>query len=334
MKKQRIWQKNSSVISPDLPILNQANRSSVQDQQSIDMWTKIAIYGFLYPLSLLPLSVLYAMGSVMRFFIYNILHYRLEVVRLNLQNSFPDKTQQERKTIERKYYRHLVNLFVEGIKLLTLSRKELMKRYRCVNPEVVNDCFRQGKSVILLSGHYNNWEWMVLSLSMQFLHHGIGVGKPNTNKIFERIINKARTRYGTEVVFADTVRDVFADYDQQHTLCSYMMLCDQSPASVEKSYITFFLHQPSAMIYGAEYFAKKYNYPVLYYVVRQARRGYYEIEVETISDTPQNASYGTVIESYVKLLQRDIETNPPFWLWSHKRWKFPVPPFERGLSER
>jgi len=285
------------------------------------MLTRIAIYGFLYPLSLLPLSVLYGIGAGIRFFVYTIFHYRLKVVRKNLKKSFPYKSDNELKTIEQKYYRHLANLFVEGIKLLTISKKTLIKRYYCKNPEIVNAYFTQGQSVILMSSHYNNWEWMVLSLSMQFDFHGIGVGKPNSNKVFEKIINKARTRYGTEVIFADTVRDTILQYDQQQKFCAYMMLCDQSPANVEKSYITTFLNQPSAMIYGAEYFAKKYNYPVFYYVVKQTKRGYYEIELTKITDTPQSEPYGNIIEEYVKKLQQDIEQKPQFWLWSHRRWK-------------
>jgi KDO2-lipid IV(A) lauroyltransferase len=272
----------------------------------------------------LPLSVLYAIGRGIRFFVYNIFRYRIGIVRKNLQNSFPDKTEQELKITEQKYYTHLTNLFVEGIKLLTLSRKSLMKRYHCTNPDLANEYFAEGRSIILMSSHYNNWEWMVLSLSLQFNFHGIGVGKPNTNKVFEKIINRARTRYGTEVVFADTVRDVVYNYDKEKRLCAYMMLCDQSPSNVEKSYITVFLNQPSAMIYGAEYFAKKYDYPVLYYVVKQTRRGYYEIEISKITDMPQKTVYGEIIEGYVSCLQRDIRMQPQFWLWSHKRWKHNV----------
>jgi len=200
-----------------------------------------------------------------------------------------------------------------------------MKRYRCVNPEMVNDYFKQKKSVILMSSHYNNWEWMVLSLSLQFDFHGIGVGKPNSNKVFEKIINKARTRYGTEVIFADTVRNDIKKYDQEQKQCAYMMLSDQNPPNVEKSYITRFMNQPSAMIYGAEYFAKKYNYPVLYYVVKQRKRGYYEIEIKKITDNPQNEPYGSIIEKYIHYLQQTICEKPEFWLWSHKRWKHKVP---------
>ena len=288
------------------------------------MLTRIAFYIFLYPLSLLPLYILYGIGTCIRFLIYTVFRYRVQVVRTNLANSFPDKSKEERKKIEKAYYRHLCDLFMEGVKLLTLSRKSLMKRYHCQNPDMVNSYFKQGKSVILLSSHYNNWEWMVLSLSMQFSHHGIGVGKPNSDKIFEKIINRARTRYGTEVVFADTVRDVFERNEKQQVLCAYMMLADQSPANVGKSYITTFLHQNSAMIFGGEYFATKYNYPVLYYVVKKRRRGYYEVELKNIIDTPQQLSHGEIIRTYINYLEQDINENPPFWLWSHKRWKHKV----------
>jgi KDO2-lipid IV(A) lauroyltransferase len=288
------------------------------------MLTKIGIYCFLYPLSLLPMRLLYGIGAGIRFFLCHIFHYRKEVIINNLRKSFPQKTEKELAEIMQKYYVHLCNIFMEGVKLLTLSKKSLMKRYHCKNPQTVNAYFTQGKSVILLSSHYNNWEWMVLSLSMQFYFHGIGVGKPNSNKVFEKIINRARTRYGTEVVFADTVRDVIQQYDQQQKQCAYMMLCDQNPPNVEKSYKTMFLHQYSAMIYGGEYFAKKYNYPVFYYVVKQIKRGYYEIELTEITHTPQTDSYGSIIEKYVKYLQQDIEYQPQFWLWSHKRWKHKI----------
>ena len=288
------------------------------------MLTRIAIYGFLYPISLLPMPLLYAVGEVVRVFIYTIFRYRLDVVRKNLKNSFPDKSIKELREIERKYYKHLLNIFIEGIKLLTISKKSLMKRYCCVNSEIVNDYFRQGKSVILMSSHYNNWEWMVLSLSLQFDFQGIGVGKPNSNKVFEKIINKARTRYGTEVIFADTVRNDIQKYDQEQKWCAYMMLSDQNPPNIEKSYITTFMNQPSAMIYGAEYFAKKYNYPVFYYVVKQRKRGYYEIEIKKITNNPQNEPYGAIIEKYINYLEQDICKQPQFWLWSHKRWKHKI----------
>ncbi|MCL2131671.1 MAG: lysophospholipid acyltransferase family protein [Lentimicrobiaceae bacterium] len=288
------------------------------------MFTRIGIYCFLYPLSLLPMPILYGIGAGVRFFLCNLFRYRKEVVRENLKKSFPQKTADELAEIERKYYIHLCNIFMEGVKLLTISKKSLMRRYRCVNAEIVNACFEEGKSVILMSSHYNNWEWLVLSLSLHFSHHGVGVGKANSNKVFEKIINRARMRYGTEVVFADNVRNLIENYDKKGKLSAYMMLSDQNPPNVEKSYKTVFLNQPSAMIYGSEYFAKKYDFPVFYYVVKQTKRGYYAIEIEKLTDRPTQQPYGEIIEQYVRCLERDICEKPQFWLWSHRRWKYRI----------
>ncbi|MDD2686944.1 MAG: lysophospholipid acyltransferase family protein [Bacteroidales bacterium] len=285
------------------------------------MGTKIVIYLLLFPLSFLPMPCLYGLAKLIRFFLYRIFRYRLKTVRTNLANAFPNASESDLLNIEKKYYAHLCNLFMEGIKMLSLSEKEVMKHYYCKNPEIVNTYYKQNKSVILLSGHYNNWEWMVLSLDKQFNHHGIGVGKENTNKSFEKTINQFRTRYGTEVVFAKNIRETMKQYDIEQKACAYMMLSDQTPANVHKSFIVDFLNQKTDMIYGGEYFAKKYDYPVIYYVVKQKRKGYYECEFTLITDKPSQTAYGDIIHAYVHHLEQDIINQPEYWLWSHKRWK-------------
>ncbi len=288
------------------------------------MGTRILFYFVLYPLSLLPLSVLYGIAYIFYLIIQYIIKYRKKIIVQNLQNSFPDITEKEIAQLTKKYYHHLSQIAAEMLKMLTISKKSLQKRYHCDNPEVVNQYYAQGKSVILMSSHYNNWEWMVLSLSMQYQHHGVGVGKANSNKIFEKLINRARTRYGTEVVFADHVRETYQQYEQNGNLVAYMMLSDQSPNNVHKSYKTMFFNQPSAMIYGAEYFAKKYDLPVIYYAVIKEKKGYYRIHNELITDKPRLANEGEIIEKYVQLMERTIASKPEFWLWSHRRWKLPV----------
>jgi KDO2-lipid IV(A) lauroyltransferase len=285
------------------------------------MPTKLLFYLLLYPLSLLPIWVLYGLAYLFYLVTNYLISYRKKVIIDNLKKSFPEKSKQELRQIRQRYYRHLAQLAAEMLKMLTMSRKMLRKRYYCHNAELVNHYFKQKKSVILMSSHYNNWEWMVLSLDELFLHHGIGVGKANSNKMFELLINRARTRYGTEVVFADAVRDTFQQYESQHIPVAYMMLCDQSPNNIDKSYKTWFLHQPSGLIYGAEYFAKKYDLPVFYYQVIKDRIGYYHIDIELITEKPKETAYGEIIEKYVQLLEKTIRNNPEYWLWSHRRWK-------------
>lgn len=279
------------------------------------------VLSFLLILSYLPLSALYVLFAPFYGVIHYIIKYRKQVTLENLTLSFPEKSPQDILLLYKLFQKHLADIGAEMVKMLSISKKSVEKRYKCANPEVANHFYRQGRSVILMSSHYNNWEWMVLRLEDMFLHHGIGVGKANTSKVFEKWINKRRTRFGTEVVFADAVRASFEENHQQHKLCAYMMLSDQSPTNLKKSYVTPFLNQESCMVYGAEYFAKKYDLPVIYYEVIKVKRGYYQIQLQLITDKPNETATGEIIEKYVQLLETTIKQAPQYWLWSHKRWK-------------
>ena len=284
--------------------------------------TYFFIYLICYPLSLLPLPVLYLLAGPLYVVLNYVVRYRRKVVEENLRRSFPEKSERELNRLRDRYYWHLSQIALEMVKMLTISRRSLQRRYHCVNPEVVNDFFEQGRSVILMSSHYNNWEWMIVSLEEMFLHHGIGVGKGNTDKVFEKLVNRARTRCGTQVVFADTVRDTFEEYETQHHPAAYMMLSDQSPNSKKKCYVTQFLNQTTGVIFGAEHFARKYDIPVLYYEVIKERMGKYRVEVQLIADHPVELPEYAITQRYVELLEQTIRRQPAFWLWSHRRWKF------------
>lgn len=279
----------------------------------------------IYPVSLLPFWALYLISDLISLFLYYVLKYRREVVLKNLKNSFPEKNSLEVKNISKKYYRHLGDLLVEGLKCHTLSRRRVMSRYVCTNPELVNSFYTQGRSVILVSAHYNNWEYMVLSLDMQFAHLGVGVGKPMSNKQFEIFSNTSRTRYGTEVVFQDSVRKLVEHNFSSDVLVSYMMLTDQSPNDVNKCIWLDFLHQETAFIYGAEYFARKYDFPVLYYTVKKVKRGWYEFEVQLVEEHPKSTEIGDITRKCASILEAQLQQKPEFWLWSHRRWKLKRP---------
>lgn len=286
------------------------------------MLTYFFIWFLCYPLALLPLALLYVLAGPLYLVLNYVVRYRRKVILENLRNSFPEKFPKEIRKIKNRYYWHLTQIAVEMVKMLVLPRCILRKRYRCSNPELVNRYFDEGRSVILMSSHYNNWEWMILALDEMFKHHGVGVGKPNSDKVFEKLVNRARTRYGTEVVFADTVRDVFEHYESQHIPVAYMMLSDQSPNSKKRCYVTDFLHQRTGMIFGAEHFARKYNIPVLYYEVVKERIGKYRVDVQLITDTPNDCAEYGITQRYVELLEQTIRRKPQYWLWSHRRWKF------------
>lgn len=253
--------------------------------------------------------------------VYYLVRYRRQVTRTNLRNAYPEKSCAELGRIEREYYRHICDLLVEGLHNLYCHPRSIMRRYRCENRQLVNQYYEQGQSVVLISSHYNNWEYMVSSLNFQLMHLGIGVGKPLNDKSVAGYITRRRSRFGTEIVGPDNVRQTIDYYQKHHVPCAYMMLSDQSPSNEHKSYWTLFMHQETPFLYGAEYFARKYDLPVIYYEVTKERRGHYKVRFELLCDKPSKVPQYTITARYVKRLEQTISQAPQYWLWSHKRWK-------------
>lgn len=283
------------------------------------------MYCLLMPLAWLPLWVLYLLADLLYPIVYHIVRYRRNVVRENLKNSYPQKSKRELVEIERAYYRHICDLLAEGVWGLRASPMQLQQRYRFENRELLTPYFEQGRSVIIMSAHYNNWEMMIASLNFQLFHHGIGVGKHIVQKPFGRLLTAKRARYGTEIVDNTDVREVMEYYHRYQVPVAYMMLGDQSPSNPHKAYWTKFLNQDTAFLYGSEYFARKYNFPVFYYRVTKIARGNYSVRFELISDTPQIAQPYSITQRYAELLEADINNTPQYWLWSHRRWKHKRP---------
>lgn len=279
------------------------------------------LYYLLYALAWLPLPLLYLLSSVLWPVVYYVVRYRRKVTRANLLRSFPEKRPQEIRRIERGYYRHLMDLLVEAMYNLRATPRQILRHYHIVNRQVINRYYEQGQSVILMSAHYNNWEYMVSSLNMQLRHHGVGVGQPLNEKTFGYYLTRQRTRYGTEVVDHTNVRAVMAYYERYHVPTAYMMLSDQSPSNPNKCLWTDFLHQETGFIYGAEHFARKYHYPVLLYAVKKVRRGRYEITLSELTSNPDLLPEGDITRRYAAWLEQQIEQQPDYWLWSHRRWK-------------
>lgn len=261
------------------------------------------------------------LADIIYYIVYYLVRYRRKVTRTNLLNAFPERTAQERLQIEKAYYRHISDLLVEGLHNLYASPQSILRRYRFVNRELVNAYYEKGQSVILMSSHFNNWEYMITSLNFQIHLLAIGVGKPLNDKSVAGYITRRRARFGTEIVDHTTVRQTMAYYEQHHVPCAYMMLSDQSPSNEHKSYWTRFLHQETPFLYGAEYFARKYNLPVLYYDVTKVSRGHYEVRFYPLCERPDEVPQYTITARYVQMLAKTIGQAPQYWLWSHKRWK-------------
>jgi KDO2-lipid IV(A) lauroyltransferase len=278
-------------------------------------------YLMIIPVSVLPMPVLYGASRFFLLFAYNVFGYRKHVVTRNIRLAFPDKSKDEIRQIRKEFYRHFADMLAEGAKGYSISKKHLLRRFSFTNPELPDAYYNQGKSVLLVGGHYNNWEFLVLSLDLHFKHQGTGVGQAISSKDFAKVMKRVRSRYGMEVWNSNNVREKIVEYQNDNKPFICLLLADQSPHNPEKSYWVNFLNRDTPVVFGPEYLSRKYALPVYFYTVSKVKRGVYKATLVPITEDPRGEAEGAITEKHVALLEEEIKAQPAYWLWSHKRWK-------------
>lgn len=281
--------------------------------------SRLLYYLVIYPVSHLPLAALHVLSNVLYFLGYRLVSYRKKVVRKNLEHSFPEKTAAEIKAIEKQFYHHFCDLIIESIRLFHISEAEALARCRVRNPELLEHYYRQGKSIIIAAGHYNNWEWAAVTVDPQIKHQVTGIYFPLANDFIDDKIQQSRQRFGLELIEKTKVKTAFQDNADRRM--AYLFATDQSPTFSKKVHWMEFLSQETAVFYGTERYAREYDYPVLYGRIIKLERGRYEMEFEVVADEPRALPEGEITERHTRLLEADIKTHPQYWLWTHKRWK-------------
>lgn len=275
---------------------------------------------FLYIVSLLPFRALYLLSDFLFVIIYYIVGYRRKVVQENLRNSFPEKTDHERRVIERKFFLHLTDLIVESIKMLTVTQKQLLKRYTSPNSADAVKYLDQGRGVLIAIGHYGNWEMANLRTSFETDYPLYVVYKPLTNQVFDKFFFDMRSRFGAKLIAMRNVLRTMVKV--KNTPVISVFVADQTPVRSESNYYTEFLNQQTAFFLGIEKMAKLTNSVVFFCDIHRQKRGYCRFDFIEVAEHPNETADYEITEKYVRLLENTIRRNPPYWLWSHRRWKF------------
>jgi len=282
-------------------------------------------YGMVYPIlwliSKLPFRVLYIFSNFLSFLIYRIVRYRRKTVAHNLKLAFPKKDQMQLKIIEKSFYKHFTDIFLEMLKSLSISDKELKKRFVIKNPEELERLESLKKSYIILLGHYASYEWINALHFYGLSFKAYGVYKPIKNKYFDNLIKRIRSKYNTHMLASKSVPRKILRNQQAGVFASYGMVADQSPKRKEAKHYVNFLHHEVPVFVGAEYIAERLDLSMTYLHVEKVKRGYYEAEFIPLSDEPQQVESYQITDLYFKLLENQITKEPAYYLWTHKRWK-------------
>ena len=278
----------------------------------------IFLYPVLYLISLLPFRVLYLISDVFYFIGFKLFNYRVKLVKYNITLAFPEKSEVEIEKIISQFYRNFFDIIMETIKLLTISEKEMRKRMTKGDVLVLDNYFKQGKSIILAFGHFGNWELAAIAYQIEDFPHGKGVYKPVSNQFFNELMIRIRTRFGGGVYdMEDTVAKIRDNMGNQTAIG---LLADQNPSS-HNAYWFKLLGRETPVFTSVEMLARRFDFPVVYYKIDRLGRGLYQYNAELISDKPRDTEKHEITHKYIELIERDIKAQPDNWLWTHNRWK-------------
>ena len=263
--------------------------------------------------------LLYRLADVV-YFLLRIIGYRKKVILGNLRNSFPHKSEEELKEIQRKFYWNFANFMAETLKGFTVSRAELEKRVAFTNLEVLDEFVERQQSVVFLVAHQFNWEWALQAGSFQLPMQLDGIYQKIMNPDFDKLVLDSRSKFGA--VLIEREKGLKQLISRRKVFRGIAIIADQFPPRNADTavYWTQFLNQETAFNIGPERIAKMMKMPALFMNISSPKRGYYEIEFVKLTEPPY-VSDGQILDAYVNSIEKLIAQSPSNWLWSHKRWK-------------
>jgi KDO2-lipid IV(A) lauroyltransferase len=280
----------------------------------------IIVYPFLWVLSILPFRVLYFISDIISFILFKVIGYRKDVVLNNIKLAFPEKSEKEVLKIRSQFYRHFTDVFMEMIKAITISEKNVHKHFVFEDIDVINDLGKKGRSIIIIGSHYANWEWMV-SLNNLVKHKAYAVYTPISNKYFEKMMLKYRTKYGGDFIKPAIARKTYIENEKNGVLTLNALVSDQSPQLSRTRYWANFLNVFVPVHVGAEQISKDLNQSVVFYKVTKVKRGYYKCTFKLLAENPRDYPDYDITDLFLREVEKQVAEAPQYYFWTHKRFK-------------
>lgn len=309
------------------------NYSAYSTMTFTDRIIYMLLYGFTFVLSLLPLCILYLLSDIIYVILYHMIKYRRAVVRKNLRKSFPEKTDEERTEIERKFYHFFCDYIFETIKLTTISKEKIKQHVKYVGLNHIYDALKEGHSVALYLAHYCNWEW-ITSIGLYMPNDILGgqIYHVLESKPFDSLMLKIRSRMGTEnIPRYDSFRRMVKEFRTGRKMV-IGFISDQGPEMHTIHHWMDFLNQDTAVITGTEVVAKKLDFATVYFDIVRERRGHYVVNIIPLTMNSADYKDYEITEMYFNALEQTIRRNPEYWLWTHNRWKRTRKQYEEYLA--
>jgi len=278
-------------------------------------------YFIIYQISRLPLSVLYKFSDFLFFLLYTVIGYRRRVIRTNLENSFPEKSQEEIKAIHKKFYANFCDYLVETLKSFSISQEELDKRFTYSNLDVFNEIKTEKRDVMMMCGHIFNWEWFIGTVKHLPTKESAAVYHKIRNPFWNDKINAMRGRFGTKALDMKDVLRFMMKAPNDGEL-AYLFVADQSPKQSAVHYFIDFLNQRTPVFNGFDKIARRKDMAVVFCQTEKIKRGHYHTTFIRLQPQQDKFEENEIVHQFFHHLEQTIQQHPNNWLWSHKRWKY------------
>ena len=282
--------------------------------------TKFVITPLLIFISWLPFRLLYFISDLFYYILYYGIKYRRKIVRKNLELSKVAKNTKDLIRIEKKFYRHLTDVFFEMFKFYSISPEEMKRRFYIENPEIFYQLEKKNKSVMFMTSHYGGFEWF-LSINYHVPQLPFAVYTPLSNKSLDSLIKKFRLRHGSKLISRYKAGSYIKKQIKKNKLFLYGMAADQSAQIRSITYWKEFLGVKVPVFTGSERIAKQHDIPVVFGKVVKIKRGYYKVVVDLISEFPNEYKNYQITDIYLKKLEKQIREIPEYYYWTHNRFK-------------
>ncbi len=289
-------------------------------KKSMQFLLFILLYPILWLISILPFRILYQLSDGIYVIVYSIFGYRKKTVRANIAMALPHLSLKERIKIEKKFYSHLCDMFLEMIKTMSLTQKQIDERFKFSNLEVYLELEKKGKSIALVCAHYASYEW-VLSMNNYITFKGYGIYKKIANDYFDKLVRDIRSKFKAYLITTKETKSTIEDNAKNGVLAVYGFASDQTPRMSKNLNWYHFMGIETPIHVGAESLAKRYDLNVIFLRTKKLKRGYYEASFEVMTEDIKTIDDYKLSEAFMAKVEQQINEQPEFYLWTHKRWK-------------
>ncbi len=281
---------------------------------------------WLRALGLVPLPVMYGLGSVLAVLMRDVLRYRVRVARENLSQALPELDASARRRVLRRHYRVFADVLFELPRVAVMRPADLRERLRLPDLSRLRADFDRGHAVLLLTGHQCNWEWLLQAVALDVGVPFLCAYKPPHSQGADRLALGLRSRFGVRMVPGKRLlREVLR---RRGTVHAIGMVADQMPTSSAGRVWLQFLGRDTAFFPGPAEIARAGAYSAYFLALRRLRRGHYEARFEPLAAPGDNLGVEEFTARYAAHVEALIRESPEDWAWTHRRWKLqrPSPP--------